>query len=165
MKRDRESYEHKGDADGPSSEVERDLEQSAASEDVEGSDHQHSAEEAKRIKLQKKLKKLKQTYENRGKLYQEEVSPFSRLCQNSDCLLLRRHHLYQQNTASPGAHADSPLPLHLPSIATCSSLLYTTCALHPLWYLQKPQKLRHMLSQHGKISRLYLAPEGTDSSV
>jgi hypothetical protein len=27
-------------------------------------------------------------------------------------------------------------------------------------HLQKPQKLRHMLSQHGEIGRLYLAPEG-----
>ena len=26
---------------------------------------------------------------------------------------------------------------------------------------QKPQKLRHMLSQYGEVSRLYLAPEGT----
>ena len=26
---------------------------------------------------------------------------------------------------------------------------------------QKPQKLRHMLSQYGEVGRLYLAPEGT----
>lgn len=26
--------------------------------------------------------------------------------------------------------------------------------------VQKPQKLRHMLSQHGEIGRVYLAPEG-----
>ena len=33
---------------------------------------------------------------------------------------------------------------------------------HP-FRMQKPQKLRHMLSQHGEISRLYLAPEGANS--
>ena len=33
---------------------------------------------------------------------------------------------------------------------------------HP-FRMQKPQKLRHILSQHGEISRLYLAPEGANS--
>jgi hypothetical protein len=27
-------------------------------------------------------------------------------------------------------------------------------------YIQKPQKLRHMLEQHAPLGRLYLAPEG-----
>ena len=30
---------------------------------------------------------------------------------------------------------------------------------------QKPQKLRHMLSQYGEIGRVYLAPEGERSPL
>lgn len=33
-----------------------------------------------------------------------------------------------------------------------------------LMTLQKPQKLRHMLSQYGEMGRIYLAPEG-DTAV
>ena len=70
MKRAREVREEDGDSDELSSEAEPDLEQSAAAEkDGEGSAQPHSEAntDVKRSKLQKKLKKLKQTYENRGR--------------------------------------------------------------------------------------------------
>ena len=34
----------------------------------------------------------------------------------------------------------------------------TLAAVYCVW--QKPQKLRHMLSLHGEVTRIYLAPEG-----
>ena len=68
MKRAREIEEEKGDATELLSETEADLEQSAAAEnDGEGSAQPHSEANKKRSKLQKKLKKLQQTYENRGR--------------------------------------------------------------------------------------------------
>ena len=72
MKRERESEEEGGAAEEPVSKSDSDLEQSAAAEmEADDSGHQESASNSdeKRLKLQKKLKKLKQTYENRGRHY------------------------------------------------------------------------------------------------
>ena len=68
MKRKSSSAEDQSVADEPL--PVQDLEQSAASEsEAEASEQEQPpvANEKKRLKLQKKLKKLKQTYENRGR--------------------------------------------------------------------------------------------------
>ena len=70
MKRGREFGDEGGAAEEPGSESESDLEQSAAAKmEADDSKHQKSVSNSdeKRLKLQKKLKKLKQTYENRGR--------------------------------------------------------------------------------------------------
>ena len=69
MKRTRDSEEEAADAEEPLSDTEADLEQSAAAErDDDGSTQPPKDTKAKRRILQKKLKKLKQTYESRGRL-------------------------------------------------------------------------------------------------
>ena len=47
----------------------------------------------------------------------------------------------------------SLIAFHLPVRVQCHLQLNKS-------FLQKPQKLRHILSQYGDIGRLYLAPEG-----
>ena len=168
MKRARDTQDNEHDAEELLPNTDPDLDQSAAAErDDEGSAHPQADVETKRLKLQKKLKKLKQTYENRGTISCLFTIPFIGELQRptSHRLLWRRYHIHQQNTASPGAQAH-PIPAvtfdkcHI--FSRLCLLLLTEGTLNHLLHLQKPQKLRHMLSQHGEISRLYLAPEGTD---
>lgn len=102
MKKKRASDEDEEDTEQPLSGSEPEPSAGKNSEPDDGEDAQQLAAEGsdKRRELQKKLKKLKETYDTRGIIYLSRIPP------------------------------------HL-----------------------KPQKLRHMLSQHGEISRLYLAPE------
>ena len=78
----------------------------------------------------KKIKKLKEKYERRGIVYISRLPPH-----------LVRFKLHSR------MHAWStfaPFTTHKP----------------PFGNMQKPQKLRHMLEQHGSLGRIYLAPEG-----
>lgn len=79
MKRSREVREKEYDSEEPLSGTEPNLEQSAAAESDGKGTAQPPPEadtDTKRSKLQKKLKKLKQTYENRGRHLNECVSAF-----------------------------------------------------------------------------------------
>ena len=49
------------------------------------------------------------------------------------------------------------------AVAGCRNL--SAPEMLKLLRVQKPQKLRHLLSQHGKIARIYLAPEGQPVSL
>ena len=89
MKRSREVREEGYDSEEPLSETEPDLEQSAAAESDGKGNAQPPPEadtDVKRSKLQKKLKKLKQTYENRGGHLKECVLAFLQRGDNGQLL-------------------------------------------------------------------------------
>lgn len=72
-------------------------------------------------------------------------------------------HLVREPTHYPKWHSTNACCSA--GYVSCSSQEVTPWFCHHLLSLQKPQKLRHMLSQHGEISRLYLAPEGAPCSL
>jgi hypothetical protein len=87
----------------------------------------------------KKLEKLKEKYEKKGVVYISRIPPH----------LVRGNRSWDAaSTCVLRAMICMLLPPHM--------LLHTLPILHAL---QKPQKLRQLLEEHGEVGRLYLAPE------
>ena len=112
MKRRRSRAEDQDVADQPLSEP--DLQESAAEvgeEEAEQPTQQASIEDQKRLKLQKRLDKLKNTYDGKGSKSKPEHFPLSTTNRHFGFFTLTssvplRCHLRQQDTTSPG---ETPL--------------------------------------------------------